>query len=81
MREIDFECNYCGIVWSERKNSIPMDTKCIRCGDHNIVLKERHKIDYYQGSPPFPEEQEDDEDPYKDVYDLYFGRKGDNQDE
>lgn len=54
------ECMYCGNKWEE--NYIyPSDMpKCKQCGDKNIKVRDnaRDKIDYYQGSPPFPKDDD-----------------------
>lgn len=59
---IHITCLYCGYNWSEQAFSATAITKkCLACGDKNLKVKseEESKIDYYQGSPPFPKKEEE----------------------
>lgn len=54
----NIECTYCGKQWIENVyNEFSLvDKKCPVCKDRNIKARrlESSKINYYQGSPPFP---------------------------
>jgi len=56
--EIAFECTYCGKKWSERfyNQYSAQNQRCSVCNDKNLKYKsvEESKINYYEGSPPFP---------------------------
>lgn len=59
---VSIECMYCGHKWEKmayNKQSIE-DEKCPKCNDSTLKVKdlEASKIDYYQGSPPFPPKEE-----------------------
>jgi len=68
--QIKFNCKYCGLQWSKEMYNIPPKNtiRCTKCLDRNIEMsrKEDVTIDYYKGSPPFPDP--DEEDPYKPYY-------------
>jgi hypothetical protein len=56
MKYVLATCEYCNNKW---KIIDANDRQCEKCGDVNPKLEEkdtRTNIDYYQGSPPFPEE-------------------------
>lgn len=67
-------CHYCGMDWTCNlySKSAVGSLKCLRCGDKNLKLidLDRTKIDYYAGSPPFPDEEKE-EDSVLD-YDTYL---------
>jgi hypothetical protein len=58
MKKYTFECTYCGETWG----SDDPQWKCISCRDENLRYKDnsKTKIDYYAGSPPFPEDKDHD---------------------
>jgi len=63
MIEVSLECQYCGHKWIYRaysKASIDK-LKCNKCSDSNLTVRNLsdNKIDYYQGSPAFPQEGND----------------------
>lgn len=62
---VDVECTYCGQKWEENvyNQSSLHDMKCKYCKDKNLKFKDKDKskIDYYQGCPPFPEKPKDDD--------------------
>jgi 5-methylcytosine-specific restriction endonuclease McrA len=56
--KLEFECTYCGHKWNKTaydKQSVE-DEKCPKCKDLTLKVRDVQvsKIDYYQGSPPFP---------------------------
>jgi len=53
MNKYSLECTYCGHNWEEAK--LFYAPSCSRCGDKKIKVKElaSKKIDYYEGCPPF----------------------------
>ena len=55
MIKYKFECLYCGKTWEN--DFIPMKSSCDKCGDTSIRVTDQNatKIDYYEGSPPFPD--------------------------
>lgn len=56
--EIQLTCTYCDKKWRLHAYSdSKIESKCPKCGDTNIVVKELDKtrIDGYIGCPPFPE--------------------------
>lgn len=60
--KVQIECTYCGHKWTEtvyQKSSVENMT-CIwgNCKDSNLIVRDMSvgKIDYYAGSPPFPED-------------------------
>lgn len=56
--DVDMQCTYCGKKWRLIAQSQweLMNAKCGVCGDKHIKMKDLSKetINYYQGSPPFP---------------------------
>lgn len=62
--QIEATCEYCGHRWEIRP--IERIITCPICKDKNVKIKDlsKHKIDYYQGSPPFKNlnDKEDDGD-------------------
>lgn len=64
----ELTCLYCDFKWNAAY--VNKATLCCKiCGDVNIREMDirRHKIDYYAGSPPFPEE----EDIHNDFFEHY----------
>ena len=48
MREIEFECYYCGHKWTEIITYSVGYYKCSQCGDKRIIVKDKsEKIDTY----------------------------------
>lgn len=68
--EVEFECTYCGKVWkSHPRSQVEIEAaRCSKCGDTTLKVREasKSKVDYYQGSPPFPEKTVK----YLDMYDY-----------
>jgi hypothetical protein len=66
-----FTCTYCYNKWEKSvysSDSSLSHIKCAKCGDRNVIVKRasEEKVDYYQGSPPFPEKiKKVIPDPYK----------------
>lgn len=57
---IHLSCTYCGTKWEAFANSKESieDMKCGICGDSTLEVRDAskmEKIDYYAGSPPFPD--------------------------
>lgn len=56
---VELTCTYCGCHWNDYipYRSAIGDLQCLLCGDHQITVRdiESTKIDYYAGSPPFPD--------------------------
>lgn len=72
---IQLTCTYCGHDWRLDLHSYsPNSDKCPRCGDKNLRKKdlERSTIDYYQGSPPFPGEEDETDDSNNDYIPDYW---------
>lgn len=63
MRRI--ECTYCGHV----QIRITKALQCEICKDSNLKEQKYDKIDYYEGSPPFEADQEQQEDPFDSYWD------------
>lgn len=60
MNNYELTCTYCDHKWES--NYLDKDKlRCIRCGDRFIMVINiaKDKIDYYQGSPPFPTTKDD----------------------
>lgn len=60
MNKFRLTCQYCNFEWEI--NYTPQDPLyCGTCSDRNIriVNLATSKIDYYAGSPPFPEKNDD----------------------
>ncbi len=57
--KVHFECQYCGKSWTEVVYRQPQKTKCAKCGDSKIRMKEAVSIDTYKGCPPFPDADND----------------------
>lgn len=58
MKYIQATCTYCNNKWAAINES---DCTCDKCGDKKPKLEEkdtRSEIDYYQGSPPFLNEEQ-----------------------
>jgi hypothetical protein len=57
---IEVECTYCGHKWRDNvlTQSEMVSLRCVngRCFDSNLKVRDlsKTKVDYYQGSPPFP---------------------------
>lgn len=56
---ISLECSYCGHIWEETLYSREslIDKTCMNgdCRHKPLIVKDlTSKIDYYEGSPPFP---------------------------
>lgn len=69
MKYILATCTYCNYQWALNSN----DDYCIKCSDKNPKLEEkdtRSIVDYYKGSPPFPE---------KDISDYYCSTKDESK--
>lgn len=65
--KVSIACNYCGKRWESNYNANDT-TRCSVCGDTNLIIKDADKkINYYEGNPPFKEEELT-----KDI-DYYFG--------
>lgn len=63
MNLYELSCYYCGYSW--QINYEPRDTiYCIKCKDKNLRLINiaTQKVNYYVGSPPFPEKEKEDPD-------------------
>ena len=61
--EIQLECTYCGNKWNATAwSKVEIDSMiCSKCKDSRLVVRDRtSKVDYYQGSPPFPEKKKQD---------------------
>lgn len=57
MNQLEFICEYCNHSW--QTNYKPnQEVYCSVCKDKNIKVIDlaRSKIDYYQGCPPFPDD-------------------------
>lgn len=54
-------CTYCNHIWDINYHS-QEEIRCPKCNDRNIKAEDLRegKIDYYVGSPPFPDENKDD---------------------
>jgi len=65
MNTFSFECTYCGKKWEAAPTLAEeiASAKCGACKDTNLIIKDlrKSKIDYYQGTPPFPEKKEEPE--------------------
>lgn len=67
---IQITCTYCGVSWVEKKTDLNT-IKCLKCKDsHNLTAKELHKskIDYYAGSPAFPNYNKSIEQRFTELY-------------
>lgn len=55
--KIHFTCLYCNNKWSETYYKDPMGVRCYICNDKNLKMakEDTTTVDYYVGSPPFPE--------------------------
>jgi len=61
--EIQIECTYCGNKWNATSwSKTEIDSMiCPKCKDSRLIVRDRtSKVDYYQGSPPFPPKKQDD---------------------
>jgi len=71
------ECMYCGHKWeNEIFVADYVNTQvCPKCGDSNLKIKDAKadKVDYYEGCPPFPSDNDDDYDYAADkkIFDLF----------
>ena len=56
----ELTCNYCNFQWTQEYVNRAY-ISCGKCKDSNIKVVDvkREKVDYYAGSPPFPEEEEE----------------------
>jgi hypothetical protein len=66
MMEVEILCQYCGhknvtVIYNQK--SLEGET-CNKCNDKNLIVREvsKSKIDYYEGSPAFPEKEKDSND-------------------
>lgn len=61
---VEMTCKYCGHHWQLKNIYRNPNSKiiCAICGDTNIIVRdyEKSRIDYYAGSPPFPEKKSED---------------------
>jgi len=61
LNRFELICFYCNNSWEV--NYAPQEViYCPKCKDTNIKIKDniRDKIDYYAGSPPFKDDNDDD---------------------
>jgi hypothetical protein len=60
MALITFECKYCGRKWDKLIYSqLQGEKEACACGDKRLIARVKEsikKIDYYQGSTPFPDQ-------------------------
>lgn len=56
-----FICDFCDCRWSESAYD-PSRKKCISCGDKKVRYNEKSRVivDTYEGSPAFPEKEDDE---------------------
>lgn len=68
--KVQLECTYCGHKWIEtiynRSATETMTCKHGNCRDSNLIVRDltTTKVDYYAGSPPFPEKAKDNGYPF-----------------
>lgn len=60
---INLTCLYCNHTWDRylaSKEAASKDFHCLKCKDSNVEIRESKttKVDYYKGSPPFPQSKE-----------------------
>lgn len=65
---IHITCNYCDFKWEKNiytRDSVSSEV-CPKCKDTNLKVKDakQDKIDYYEGSPAFRDDDELDYDTY-----------------
>lgn len=73
---LEITCNYCNYKWEKNlymKESIAAEI-CPSCKDTNLKVKDynQDKIDYYVGSPPFKDKEEEKDDNTDFNYDTYI---------
>lgn len=76
--EVDLTCTYCDHKWITfvATKRLLNDLICPKCGDASLKVKntaEIVKIDYYQGSPPFPDGKTKEQELQDELAEMYGG--------